>query len=443
MREHFEARVNEAQQQWRIVPLDISFRSTEPVLRAVDAVFASAWRADGVALDGDAIRHIAARAGQAGLVELWPPLPRLAGRRCRRGSRPARSRAEPRTRLARAIAATIDGWLETGERLEARDRPIRAGDIMVLVRRRNEFVGDLLRALKERGVPVAGADRMVLTEQLAVQDLVALGQFLLLPEDDLTLATVLKGPLFGISEDQLFALAYDRGDQHLWTRLRRRADGDLLLAHRRRLCCAICCARADFVPPYELYAEILGARGGRRAMLERLGPEAADPIEEFLALALAYEREHVPSLQGFLHWLVAGEIEVKRDFAERQRDEVRILTVHGAKGLEAPIVFLPDTMQLPDPQIPLLWTDAEALPLWRPRSEFATGRYDDRADSAAPARAAGIPPPALCRADPGAGPALRLRLGNARRQGRRMLAHAVPGRLERARRRRSRSTQRR
>src|SRR4029077_9656137 len=118
-------------------------------------------------------------------------------------------------------------------------------------------------------------------------------------------------------------------------------------------------ARADYVPPFELYAEILGGDGGRRMILERLGPEAADPIEEFLALALSYEREHVPSLQGFLHWLVAGEIEVKRDFAERQRDEVRIMTVHGAKGLEAPIVFLPDTMQLPDPQIPMLWTEAE------------------------------------------------------------------------------------
>ena len=373
MRAHFEARVNEAQRQWRIVPLNISFRAAEPLLRAVDAAFASAAAADGVALDGAAIRHIAARIGPAGHVELWPSCPASAEEED--GEETGIRVAESRTRLARAIAATIDGWLKTGERLGSRDRPIRAGDIMVLVRRRNEFVGDLLRALKERGVPVAGADRMRLAEQLAVQDLVALGQFLLLPEDDLTLAAVLKGPLFGISEDQLFALAYDRNEQHLWTRLQRRADADLLLANATALLRDLL-RRADFAPPYELYADILGARGGRRAMLERLGPDAADPIEEFLALALSYEREHVPSLQGFLHWLVAGEIEVKRDFAERQRDEVRIMTVHGAKGLEAPIVFLPDTMQLPDPQIPMLWTEAEALPLWRPRKEFDTSRYD-------------------------------------------------------------------
>ncbi len=134
-------------------------------------------------------------------------------------------------------------------------------------------------------------------------------------------------------------------------------------------------ARADFVPPYELYAEILGAQGGRRMLLERLGLEAADPVEEFLALALSYEREHVPSLQGFLRWLVAGDTEVKRDFGARQRDEVRILTVHGAKGLEAPVVFLPDTMQLPNLPDTLLWTEREALPLWCPRADLAVRFY--------------------------------------------------------------------
>src|SRR5262249_50663006 len=184
---------------------------------------------------------------------------------------------------------------------------------------------------------------------------------------------VLKGPLCGLSEDQLFALAYDRGDATLWTRLRHARDGDPGLAAAADLLSALL-ARADFAPPYELYADILGARGGRRAMLERLGPQAEDPIDEFLALALAYEREHVPSLQGFLRWLVAGEIEVKRDFGERQRNEVRIMNVHGAKGLEAPIVFLPDTTQLPDPRAKLLWTETDGLPVWRPHADFACAR---------------------------------------------------------------------
>jgi len=375
MRAHFEERVNALSRTWRTVPLDISFRAAEPLLQAVDAVFANAAAADGVGLDGEAIRHVAARVGQAGLVELWPGAPAApedsddlfadnAGRRI----------AEAHTRLARAIAATIDGWLKGGEQLPSRDRRLRAGDIMVLVRRRNAFVEDLLRELKQRRVPVAGADRLTLSEQLAVKDLVALGQFLLLPEDDLTLAVVLKGPLFGISEEQLFTLAYDRGKRSLWSRLLTRGADDLLLSRAVETLRGLL-ARADFAPPYELYADILGAGGGRRAMLERLGPEAEDPIEEFLALALTYEREHVPSLQGFLHWLVAGDIEVKRDLAEQQRDEVRIMTVHGAKGLEAPVVFMPDTMQLPEQRGQLLWTAAEELPLWRPHRDFACRHY--------------------------------------------------------------------
>ena len=131
-------------------------------------------------------------------------------------------------------------------------------------------------------------------------------------------------------------------------------------------------------------------------MLRRLGPEADDPIDEFLGLALAYEREHVPSLQGFLHWLTAGEIEVKRDFAARPRDEVRIMTVHGAKGLEAPMVFLPDTMPVPDQKATLLWSE-DGLPLWKPPGDHVALRYvaektawRDRAD-------AGISPASLCR----------------------------------------------
>ncbi len=386
MRRHFEGRVAAAKQAWSVVPLDISFRAAEPLLQAVDAVFGHADAADGVALDGIRIRHVAARAGQAGIVELWPPvvpdadeLPDPADAAASR-----HPPAEPRTRLARAIAATIAQWLARGERLEPRGRLLQPGDVMVLVRRRNAFVGDLLRALKTQDVPVAGADRLMLAQEMAVRDLVALGRFLLLPEDDLTLATVLKGPLFGLSEDHLFLLAYDRGEERLWRRLRRFApEYPAMGAAFERLRELL--ARADFVPPFELYAEILGGvglqptgltrGGGRRAILERLGPEAADPVEEFLALALAYEREHVPSLQGFLRWLVVGDIEVNRDFGERQRDEVRILTVHGAKGLEAPVVFLPDTLQLPDRPPALLWSEAEALPLWRPRRELAAPFY--------------------------------------------------------------------
>src|SRR5205823_349521 len=259
-------RVNAAKQIWQVAPLGLSFRASEPLLDAVDALFQQPRAADGVALDGEAIHHLAARSGQAGIVELWPPVLPEAEDPAETWdvTEPRRQSAEPRTRLARAIAATIQRWLADGERLEPRGRELRPGDIMVLVRRRNEFVTDLLRALKQRGVPVAGADRLALTEQLAVQDLVALGRFLLFPEDDLTLATVLKGPLFGISEDELYLLAYNRGEHRLWHRLRRMA-GEYPRMGRAAERLRELLARADFVPPFELYAEILGARGGRQA----------------------------------------------------------------------------------------------------------------------------------------------------------------------------------
>ncbi len=204
MRDHFAARA--AQAGWRTVALDVSFRSTEAVLAAVDAVFAREEANEGVALDGTPIRHRAFRAGQGGLVELWPPVEPLDPPPLLRWEPPVeqhRMRAPP-TRLAQAIAATITGWLARGERLEARDRRIMAGDILVLVRRRGPFVAELVRALKDRSVGVAGADRMRLTEQLAIEDMMALMQFLLLPEDDLTLATVLKGPLVRLRRGAAF-----------------------------------------------------------------------------------------------------------------------------------------------------------------------------------------------------------------------------------------------
>jgi ATP-dependent helicase/nuclease subunit A len=240
-----------------------------------------------------------------------------------------------------------------------------------------------VRALKQVDVPVAGVDRILLTDQLAVQDMMALGNFLVLPEDDLTLATVLKGPLFGFDEESLFDLAYPR-QASLWQELRRRADEHPLFAQANRVLGALL-ARADFAPPYELFADVLGARDGRRAILARLGPEAADPLDEFLSMALVYERTHGPSLQGFLHWLATGEAEVKRDLDQRGRDEVRILTVHGAKGLQAPVVFLPDTMQVPRQSPRLLWTE-DGLPLWRAHDGCAAPRTGFMFVAGAPGR---------------------------------------------------------
>ena len=279
-----------------------------------------------------------------------------------KGDRDVALRPEMTPTLARMIAATIRGWLDGREPLESEGRPIHPGDILILVRRRNAFVDDLVRALKKANIPIAGVDRMVLPDQLAVMDLVALGRVLLLPQDDLTLASVLKGPLFALTEEQLLDLAHGRRG-NLWAQLR--ARGDIAPYEKAWRELSALRERADFVAPFELYSEILNARGGRSRLLATLGDEADDPIDEFLAAALAYERDHPPSLEGFLHWLERGRQEIKRDPEVEALRAVRIMTVHGAKGLQAPIVFLPDTMQAPREYKTLFWRDD--LVLWSPR----------------------------------------------------------------------------
>ena len=369
MSRHFAERVRRASADFLPIELTKSFRSAPPVLALVDAVFAAGAARDGVVEEGHALKHEPERMGDAGLAELSPTAVLRAGGEMAPWSPPTMrvDADQPRARLAQRIADTVREWLVTPpELLKSKNRRVRPGDIMVLVRRRDALVEELVRALKRHNVPVAGVDRMVLTEQLAVMDLMALGDALLLPEDDLTLAAVLKSPLLGLTEDQLYRLAHGR-DGSLWAALNARAAGDADGPEARALAeLGALLARADFVGPYALYAEILGARGGRRKLVARLGFDAGDPIDEFLAAALSFEREHEPSLQGFLKWLRAGAAEIKRELDQSGRDEVRIMTVHGAKGLQAPIVILPDTQQMPRHDNSVLW-DKDDTPLWSPR----------------------------------------------------------------------------
>ncbi|OYQ35268.1 double-strand break repair helicase AddA [Niveispirillum lacus] len=388
MRSHFDAKVNQALRTWRIIDLQTSFRSVGAVLAAVDKIFAAGLARDGVAAPDTEVRHIPHRRGMAGRVEIWPLVSPQDTADPDPWSLPLvpEQADKPVARLARTMADQIARWLADGERLIARNRPLRPGDIMVLVRSRDQFVGHLVRALKDRAVPVAGVDRMVLTEQLAVMDLMALARFLVLPEDDLNLAVLLKSPLLGVSEEQLFQVAHGRPGR-LWAALTERAKQDQSLAPAWDYLRAIL-NDTDYRAPYELFAGVLSrpcpadTRGsGRRAILARLGAEAQDPLEEFLNACLLFEREHVASLQGFLHWLEASEAEIKRELDTGGGDgpgQVRIMTVHGSKGLQAPIVFLPDTVREPDKSPKVLWPEkplageglvdpGPALPLYVPR----------------------------------------------------------------------------
>ena len=359
--------------------LEHSFRSGESILAAVDLAFAGI--ASSVTSDLDGFPpHIALPDAPPGMVEIWEPIepderPEIEG-----WDAPfdTVSETNPRVKLAQRIARAVRTLIDAGAPVGIDRHAARYGDVLILVRQRGELFEAIIRALKNERVEVAGADRLVLTEHIAVMDLVALADALLLPEDDLALATVLRSPLFGFSDEDLFAVAWDRGRLSLRAALKRKApEGRIFAEADTRIDALTEDSRRK--TPFAFYAELLGAGGARRRFLNRLGAEANDALDEFLNLALDYERRETPSLQGFLAWLRQARAEVKRDM-EMARDEVRVMTVHGAKGLEAPIVVLADTMTPPaGPRHPRLLTLDGGATIW-------AGRKADDAPAVAAAR---------------------------------------------------------
>jgi ATP-dependent helicase/nuclease subunit A len=351
------------------VPLDVSFRSTGAVLKLVDALIAGPAR-EGVLDTGQALTHGLKRTGQAGLVEVWPrcqPI-KLDDPEPWAVPQVTAGTASPLERLAQAIAAKIAAMVKGEELLPSRGRPIRAGDIMVLVRSRDPFVLNLVRALKGQGIAVSGIDRLRLLEDIAVMDLMAFADFLLMPEDDLNLASLLKSPLIGLGEDEVMKLCVDRGSQSVWSQLNAMAPQTLFYREAADTLGRYL-ARADFDSPFALFADLLGAGGGRKRVHTRLGPEADEAIDEFLNLTLRYAAGNTPSLQGFLQWIRSTASIVKRELGDHAADEVRIMTVHGAKGLQAPVVFLADKPQFDNRSTGLFWIEGAGteLPLWSPR----------------------------------------------------------------------------
>ncbi|MBL8570878.1 MAG: double-strand break repair helicase AddA [Phreatobacter sp.] len=344
MRRHFASAFGKAERPFRTVDLTFSFRSTAAVLSAVDAVFEGAEARRGLTIEDAVLQgHEAARSEAPGMVELWPAVEPEDEHEPPPWPAPvdALTSADPVAKLAQRIAAHVRLWLTRRDRLPDKAQPIRAGDVLILVRRRGALFEAIIRALKNADVPVAGADRLVLGEHIAVMDLMALADCLLTPDDDLSLASVLKSPLVGMDEQELFDLASGR-DGSLWQALAESGHAAAGLMARWRM-------EALSLTPAAFYGRVLSRDQGRRRMLARLGSEAADALDEFMSLALSFETTDIPTLHGFVAMLRAGTLEVKRDM-EIGRDEVRVMTVHGAKGLEADIVILADTMGKPGGQ---------------------------------------------------------------------------------------------
>ena len=349
-RRKFEKRARDAHMRFHDVTLNMSFRSAPGVLGAVDKVFAIETNRAGLSSDSVATVHTAWKSDLPSVVEIWEPVGPSPGADTPDWLLPldAQHRDDPAVVLAERIGELAARLLAPDSRDRVHDdalghsRRVRGGDIMILLRRRGALFDSLIRSLKQKGLPVAGADRMILKDHIAVMDLIALGRACLLPEDDLSLACALKSPLFGLDDDDLIAIA-PRRKASLFDALRDSADARHRVAaekfeHLRAL------SREH--APFGFYALALDAHGGRAAILARLGREAGDAIDEFLRLALARERIEAPSLIRFLEHIESGDLEIKRDM-EAAGESIRVMTVHAAKGLEAKIVFMPDTCQIP------------------------------------------------------------------------------------------------
>ena len=377
-----------AEMEFRSIRLPLSFRSTGHVLSAVDQVFSVPQNSRGLGGGGEGIAHQSSRIGHPGLTAVWEMIAPADSVEEDDWTLPfdATPETTPPAILARRIADTIAGWIGNETIVEdGKARTVRPGDVLVLVRKRDGFVNALTRALKSRNaIPVGGADRLVLTRHIAIQDLMAVGRFMLLPEDDLSLAALSKSPLMELSEEDLMFAAAGRGKgMSLWHRFRALAeDGNAvfagtvdMIASWRRL--------AERQNPFDFFSRILGPMGGRRKFFARLGTEVTDVLDEFLALALDHGAKGLPGLQSFISSLELDPPTVKRE-QDKGRDEVRIMTVHASKGLEAPIVFLVDDGSAPFnanhmPKLRLIEDGEDSTPfaLWLPDSSLAVALTED------------------------------------------------------------------
>lgn len=389
-RQVFCTKARSARASWQDIGLNLSFRSCPAILKAVDQVFQGPARKGVRTLETHSLTHKAFRTKSLGWVEMWPlekePRQDLSQgqggdadqmqalfTQDQAGGETSPLALSASEKLAQKIATTLREWLGAKKILASRGRPLEPGDILILLQRRGPFFRQLHQALKKAGVPVSGEDRLNLQDQLCVQDLVALGRFLLLPEDDFSLACVLKSPLIGLTEEALFQLCYQR-PQTLWASLIREGarEGALPSFHAAHTVLSKLLSLVDRLTPYELYMRILNQEGTQEAFLKRLGPQALDPLEEFLESARRYEDQKVPSLQGFLATFAQGSFDLKRDFSGSKHREVRLMTIHGSKGLQAPLVFLPDTVWEPRLRDSFLWQ--ETGPFWNPPQALETPR---------------------------------------------------------------------
>ena len=344
VRDRFSAKLEGAEKTLQVASLDYSFRSSQTILALVDKIYEDARAED----FGWGRKHLAFKSELPGRIDLWPIIPKKVNPNLSKWEEPIEliSDADHFVSLARLIAQEIKRMIDQDVQVPEQKtinkqptfRSVRAGDFLILVQRRSEIFHEIIRACKDANLPIAGADRLRLAGELAIKDICNFLSFIDNADDDFSLAAILKSPFFGWNEKSLFELAHSREEMTLWQALR---NDPIKFAHELEVFEDLRSV-ADLVRPYELIERILILHNGRSLLIGRLGKEAEEGIDTLLTQAMDYESSEIPSLTGFLAWISDENIEVKRQF-DSSVNQIRVMTVHGAKGLEAPIVILPET----------------------------------------------------------------------------------------------------
>jgi ATP-dependent helicase/nuclease subunit A len=370
--DHFAALAAGVDQEMVPLSLQRSFRSSQPILDATDAVL-NELGFESLGLPVRPERHVSAKLG-SGSVTLLVPVTNFADDDSDDNEEESDTLGVAEFEWAKSLAQKVRDWTTGGLRLRNQDRDAEPGDVMILVRSRGELARLIVSQLYQAGVEVAGVDRLRLNAPIAVQDMLACIRFVLQPQDDLSLACILVSPLIGWSQDELYDRAKGR-QTSLWAHM----------GEEKPVALKVMLNRADISTPYQFLESILSDPliQGRRRMIERLGEEARDPLEELLSAAIAFEAQATPSLQSFLDWFDRGNVDIKRDPAKAE-NAVRVMTVHGAKGLQAPVVVLADATSDPDNKrkTDLVWdVDGTAIPLFRPKKGELAGSLKTSAEA--------------------------------------------------------------
>ena len=311
----FKKRFDEAAKPLKELSLQYSFRSSPTILKFVDSILEKPEKKQESELESTE-NHISFYSKLPGRVDLWPSVEKAEQPKDTEWQSPVDmpGKEDERVRLACLIADQINTLISSNSLIPERTgndyvmRKISAGDFLILVQRRSVLFHEIIKACKKRGLPISGADRLKLMDEIAVKDLIALLSFLSSPQDDLSLATILKSPLFNWSERELFDLAHDREDRFLWEELKNRSD---IFTHEYLVLNNLL-ASIDYLRPYELLGKILNQYSGRANLISRLGAEAEDAIDALLSLSIDYEKQETPSLTGFLSWVSTSGFEIKR-----------------------------------------------------------------------------------------------------------------------------------